>query len=275
MINFGVRTDNKISVDHLGESNLFKTANYKGIAATNTELNFESLLKTSDAVLFLGDTAPQPAEIVSAIKLSRHIFLENLPLLHSDELKRLYKLSEEAGILIYVKNHLINKYKNLKKPGISNELPKHISIERNITKANYRHSGLMKYLFLDIQFLISASRSYINKHHLNNIMNSINEHSFIHLSFELENACTATIDYDWISGNSTHRAFLYNSHERKAIDFIQDQARTNETELAIKHFFKVLAGETIPYAGFEASLMAYSLSEEIIEHLGHKEKLTV
>ncbi len=204
-----------------------KSENFDSFYGLNPFLDFA---KRTDAILFVGQQQLNLTEnLISCIKLSKHILLEKFNQLDHYELMGIQKLLKEAGSIFYYSNVAgTNSIYTTARQLINN--PSNISAKVHLPYVK-THSENEKYNYLaeSVDMVIRSVSSPIAKIKVNRhyIFNQQPDELKIHLLFD--NGCVADIVYNLFSKNAINVFTAYQKGKIISADF--DLNKVEETRL--------------------------------------------
>ena len=255
--------------------------------------SFETLLKNSDALLFLEGASPNPDNIVKALKNFKHIFLSLPPKISEKEFSDIVKLADEANVLVWTGNPLLFSPAFFScKQEILN--PVHIEIKRKGIPQFRLNKDITGKLISDIEFILAIINGHPRKVHATGVHVEGNQFNMINSHIEFDNGTSAGITYNMLHKENFHKARIYQHEKYISIDFPEGKSNVyklqeplnieNSLEEAnisynsskrfianhdsfqneIMAFHNSLVGLSIPGVMFEESFLARTMAEEIL-----------
>jgi len=153
----------------------------------------EELVDLADAIIFT-DAKNQDYDLLKrALTGSRHVFLLPDKHLSYARLEKLYKLSEEAGVMLYVQNNIVPfPLRTFMNEQCKN--PEFIDIYRYLKHSNsIAGKSIIETLYKELLFILSLNKSNVRRFFTSNVPYYSPDPSLINVRIEFENATTSSL----------------------------------------------------------------------------------
>ena len=237
--------------------------------------DLEKFMADCDAVIIPQiDNSVYPL-IVEALKQSKHVLLGNPLMLDPDEMDHLFKLAEEANVVIKV-------IQNVKYYGVLKTALKYIInpayLEVRIDSADNQRS-IFDSIFNAIQPVVFINHSNLKKLHAVSIPMNAHLPGMINARVEFDNGCVANITSSKFSDTDRFYCRIHQENQHIQVDFLNQKVTImggdNDLEIEdndflkdeLDHFAKSIKSKNHLINQSESGYITYHISRKIMEKI--------
>jgi len=181
--------------------------------------DFDKFMAVCDAVIIPETDNSLYPLIVEALKQSKHVLLGNPLMLDPDEMDHLFKLAEEANVVIKVIQNV--KYYGVLKT-VSNYIKNPAYLEVRIDSSDHQRS-IFDSIFHAIQPVVFINHSNLKKLHAVSIPMNAHLPGMINARVEFDNGCVANITSSKFADTDRFYCRIHQENQHIQVDFLKQK----------------------------------------------------
>lgn len=237
--------------------------------------DFEKFMADCDAVIIPQIENSLYSLIVESLKQSKHILLGNPLMLDPDEMDHLFKLAEEANVVIKVIQNV--KYYGALKTA-SNYIKNPAYLEVRLDSTDHQRS-IFDSIFNAIQPVVFINHSNLKKLHAVSIPMNAHLPGMINARVEFDNGCVANITSSKFSDTDRFYCRIHQANQHIQVDFLNQKVTImggdNDIEIEqndflrdeLDQFAKSIQSKNHLINQSESGYIAYHISRKIMEKI--------
>jgi predicted dehydrogenase len=247
----------------------------------------QELFEISDGVIFT-DPETQHFELIQeALKCSRHVFLFPDIRLSFVKLEKLYKLSEEAGVLLYIRHKIVQpKLRSILDNHCVN--PEYIDIYRYLKHGKLEPGkSILESLYNEIIFILAINTASVRRFYSSSVPYFSPDPYFINVRIEFENTSAANLTVNGYTDINSRLTEIFSRDKMILIDNFRSGIkiiRTNPNETfhfdipadpnhekgiisEMLDFIKKIANNDYKLKTFSTGVINQKIAAEILHHI--------
>ena len=237
--------------------------------------DFRKFISGCDAVIIPNIDDSTYSLIVEALKQSKHTLLGNPLALDPDELDQLFKLAEEANVIIKVMQNVIY-YGVLETASDYIDNPAYLEVRIDSTEPQ---SSIFDSMFHAIQPVVYINHSNLKKLHAVSIPINAHHPGMINARVEFDNGCVANITSSKFADTDRFYCRIHQANQDIRIDFLNKKVillgSDNNLEIRkndyiwdeIDHFINNIQSKHYHINQSESGYLTYLISRKIMEKI--------
>ena len=187
--------------------------------------NIEQMINIADAIIICDSAYAEFDMIKSILKRSKHVFLYSDHSITFQKTEELQKISEEAGVLLYLR-HKIVPDKIIKLISKFNCEPEYIDIYRNIGKHNKTNQTLIyQTIYQELLFVLSLSKHSYRRSDIQTVPYFSSQPVMINIRLYFSNGTSANLTFNNFSDNNTRTIELFQGNKMLYLDSLKSYGR--------------------------------------------------
>lgn len=247
----------------------------------------QELIEICDTVIFTDSEIQRYELIKMALKNSRHVFLFPDSRLSFVKLEKLYKLSEEAGVLLYIRHKFIHP-KIISILDNHCKFPEYIDIYRYLKHGNMQAGkSIIESLYYEILIILAINTASVRRFYTSTVPYCSPDPSLINVRLEFENASTASLtinahtdinsrlteifirDKMIIIDNSRSMLKIIRSNPNETIQYEipMDLEHEKGTILEMLYFIEKISNKDYKLKSFSTGVLNQKIATEILHRI--------